>query len=175
MSKYSKIIFISSCLSLLVSLFTELTKRKMESDSTFVPFCDFEESKCSNVLKSEYSTGFGFNFLPDVFKISNSLYGMVFYAIIASLSKKHFSTFDTNLTLNKILLGFSNKIGVVEIQLFLSSVGIWICIWLTYVLLYIIKDLCILCISLHLLNVITIIFIVKKYRYSLKMQKTKVF
>jgi uncharacterized membrane protein len=89
---YSKRIFLSSILCLLISGLSEFEKRKMSNDENHIPFCDSilgENYKCSIVLKSEYSTGFGFNFLPDALKISNSLYGIFFYAIIASLSKKN--------------------------------------------------------------------------------------
>lgn len=98
MLEHSKRIFFSSFLCLLISGFVELTKRKLAEDESYKPFCDFDEGlfglaphKCSTVLKSEYSTGFGLNFLPDALKISNSIYGIALYAVIASLSKKiHF-------------------------------------------------------------------------------------
>lgn len=88
MLKYSKTIFFTSVLSLLICIYTEITKRRLESDKNFTPFCDFETQKCSNVLLSKYSVGFGFDWLPEALKISNSLYGIFFYAVIASLSKQ---------------------------------------------------------------------------------------
>lgn len=176
MAKYSKIIFLTTCVSLLISIYNELTRRKLEADKDYTPFCDYGKYLCSDFLKSNYSIGFGFNFLPEALKYSSSLYAIAFYTIVASLSKIiELYTHHHTLTLFFSLLGFSKNIIVVEFQLFLSSLSIWMSIYLAYVLIYIIKNICINCISLYVLNVITIIFIAKKYRYSLKMRKTKTF
>lgn len=92
MLRYSKTIFFTSCLSLLLSIYVEVTKRKVEKGN-FSPLCDFEYSgynfSCSEVMKSKYSKGFGFSFLPEALQISNSLYGIVFYSILAPLSKSY--------------------------------------------------------------------------------------
>lgn len=86
--QYSKTIFFTSFLSLILSVYIEITKRKIQQDKNFIPLCDYYgEYPCSGVLKSVYSTGFGFNFLPEILKISNSIYGIIFYSIIASLSE----------------------------------------------------------------------------------------
>lgn len=178
MAKYSKTIFFTSCLSLILSIYTEVTKRKLLNDKNYVPFCNFNEYSCSKIMLSEYSTGFGLNFIPDALKISNSLYGIIFYAIVASLSKNNNTLRKIELYTfinNSLILGFSKQIHVVEIQLFLSSLSIWMSIYLSYVLFYIIKDVCLVCILMHSLNAITIFFVIMKYLYSLKMKKTKTF
>lgn len=87
MSKHSIIIFLSSALSLFISIYTEYVKNKMHEDKSYVPVCDINEMKCSRVMNSEYSVGFGLTFLPESLKISNSLYGIVFYSIMTLLSE----------------------------------------------------------------------------------------
>ncbi|XP_070491121.1 vitamin K epoxide reductase complex subunit 1-like protein 1 [Chironomus tepperi] len=153
MSKHSKIILLSSFLSLIVSIYTEYVKHKMHEDKDYIPVCDINEYKCSKVMTSEYSVGFGLTFLPECLQLSNSLYGIVFYIIMIAIS-------------------LSDNIIVVEIQLFLASISSWLSIYLAYVLYYIIQDVCIFCVLIYVLNFITVIVTYKKYN-CLKSKKTK--
>ena len=87
MSKHSKIIFLSSLLSLILSIYNEYVKHKMREDKDYVPICDINEMKCSRVMTSEYSVGFGLTFLPESLQLSNSIYGIAFYLIMIAISK----------------------------------------------------------------------------------------
>ena len=87
MSKHSKIILLSSLLSLIVSIYIEYVKHKMREDKDYVPVCDINEMKCSKVMTSEYGVGFGLTFLPESLQLSNSLYGIVFYLVMIAISK----------------------------------------------------------------------------------------
>ena len=81
MSKHSKIIFFLSILSLIISIYIEYIKAKIHQDKNY-------DIKCYRVLNSEFSSGFGFSFLPEtLLKTSNFVYGMIFYTIMCLLSK----------------------------------------------------------------------------------------
>lgn len=91
MSKHSKIIFLASAVSLIISIYVEYMRNKMHEDKNYIPICDINDFKCSRVHNSEYSKGFGLAFLPESLKISNSLYGIPFYLIMCILSEYHWN------------------------------------------------------------------------------------
>lgn len=66
-------------------------ERAAEEDEEYEPSCDFQvfdqPVKCSDALSSSYAKGFGLEFLPEIFRIPNGVYGTIFYLIIAGLSE----------------------------------------------------------------------------------------
>lgn len=71
-------ILILSFIGFLISLYAFYVERKLEKNKKYAPVCDIHEKiSCKLNLSSKYSK---------VFKISNSLMGIIFYIIILILS-----------------------------------------------------------------------------------------
>lgn len=126
---------------------------KLENDD-YEAFCDINEKmSCSAIFTSKYGRGFGLlhyivgedHFLNQ----SNSLYG-IFYFLI------------------QILGCFSDKHST--ILYLMTSFGILSCIYLAYILAFVLEDFCLVCVSTY---IVTISLHYLNYKARNRVQKLK--
>lgn len=98
---------------------------------SYRPMCDIGAFSCTKVFSSEY--GYLSQFLPGMPKISNAIMGMLYYALEL--------LFETR---PKVLFA-------------LSSLGLFASFGLFYVLTILLNDLCIVCTSIYVVNIITFV------------------
>ncbi|KAL3857773.1 hypothetical protein ACJMK2_012410 [Sinanodonta woodiana] len=127
-----------SSLGMIISVYAYHVEVSVEKDPSFRALCDISERiSCSKVFSSRYGKGFGIidrifgkeSFLNQ----PNSVYGMVFYL------------------LHTVLAFFSSN-AVVWLQLVLAVSANLGCIYLGYILYFILNDMCIVCISSYIVN-----------------------
>lgn len=88
MSDKSLLIAFLSLLAIVLSIYSVYVEINARNDKHYKAFCDInEEISCSRVFTSEYGKGFGLSILPEALKLPNGVYGVVFYSLIAALSK----------------------------------------------------------------------------------------
>ncbi|MBI2774880.1 hypothetical protein HYX58_02650 [Candidatus Dependentiae bacterium] len=116
-----------------ISLYAALTERKVNEDPNYKAACDLTDTiSCTKPMKSEYS---------NLFFISNSFAGMIYYAIIAVLAY-----------LQMPLLIFIITAGGALFSCFLA-----------YLLYFKIKALCLVCTSLYIINALLFIIATQNF------------
>ncbi|CAK1556333.1 unnamed protein product [Leptosia nina] len=130
----NRLLILTGIMGILISTYTLYVEMAAESRPGYKAFCDFaEHASCSRVLTSEYSKGFGFLPETSTFQLPNCIYGVLFYCIIIFLS-----TYD-----NVLVLRF---------QLLLEASSLVTCIYLAYLLIFVLHDFCIVCVSTYVVN-----------------------
>ena len=142
-----------------ISAFALFVEKSKHEDSSYVALCDLNSwMSCSNVLTSQYSTGFGVvapilgeeSFL----NMPNSIYGIVFFTL-------------------QFALGLFHNVKVLKLLLQLSVVSILMVIYLASILIFVLKDLCIVCVSTYVINVLLLFFNYKVYKFYSVIAKKK--
>lgn len=107
-----------------VSLYAYFVERKVMADSNYKAACDLTDHiSCTKPLTSQYA---------NIFFISNTTAGMIFYALIA-------------------LTGFFE---MTQLLFILSCAGVISSLILGYLLYVRVKALCLLCTSLYIINLL---------------------
>jgi len=100
------------------------------------------QMSCSKVFSSKYGTGFGLvaDFLGKEHPLNqpNSVFGIIFYSII-------------------LLLAFINVSFIAKLQTLLCLMAVGGSIYLGYVLYFILQELCPVCISTYIINLLLFI------------------
>ncbi|KAL3857775.1 hypothetical protein ACJMK2_012412 [Sinanodonta woodiana] len=122
----------------LVSLYSLNIEWKKEHNPMYKAYCDINEHmSCSRVLTSEYARGFGLVSIlfgkNSALNIRNCTLGLFFY-------------------LFQILLGFSTSPTVASILYYSSIVSIVGCVYLAFILFFVLKDFCVVCIATYFIN-----------------------
>lgn len=121
------IIFGLASLGFLMSLYGYRVEQELKSYAHFKPACDISDSvSCSKAFNSKYNKLFG---------VSNTLTGMIFYAVIMMLAA----------------CDYAYLIFVAS----LASVGMSIIF--AYLLYFKIKSICIVCTSVYVINILLLI------------------
>ncbi|XP_012282818.1 vitamin K epoxide reductase complex subunit 1-like protein 1 [Orussus abietinus] len=116
-----------------------------EQDESYEAVCDVSEHvSCSKAFFSEYGKGFGLVPKDSWLYASNSLYGIVFYACVA-------------------VLNWYDSAVSVALMLFLAILANLGTIYLVYIL-YLLKNVCLVCVSLYVVDAMLLVFVVKKSR-----------
>ncbi|XP_038209605.1 vitamin K epoxide reductase complex subunit 1 [Zerene cesonia] len=121
-------------LGILVSTYALYVEMAAESRPGYKALCDIaERASCSKVLTSEYSKGFGLVAKNSAFEVPNCVYGIAFYCIMIFLS-----TYDNLYAVRlQVVLGISSLIS---------------CVYLAYLLIFVLGDFCIVCVSTYFVN-----------------------
>ncbi|XP_076169396.1 vitamin-K epoxide reductase [Ptiloglossa arizonensis] len=137
---------ITACtLGFAASYYAYIVETTAEKEASYEAMCDISEHvSCSKIFASEYGKGFGIIPESSVLYMPNSVYGLIFYIVVAILS-----------TINK----YSIPIFVVWLG-FWSNIGT---VYLTYIL-YKLNNICVVCVSTYFINAIILILAIKKYR-----------
>ncbi|XP_076632537.1 vitamin-K epoxide reductase [Colletes latitarsis] len=136
----------SACvLGIAASYYAYAVETAKEEDDSYEAMCDISEHiSCTKAFSSEYGKGFGIIPESSLLYVPNSIYGLVFYTLVAILS-----------TINKY------PISAVVVTLgILSNIATF---YLAY-LLYVLNNICVICVSTYILNAIILILAVKKHR-----------
>ncbi|XP_041979462.1 uncharacterized protein LOC121733311 [Aricia agestis] len=138
---------ISTCIfGVLVSTYALYVEMAVEAKPGYKAMCDFApHASCTKVLSSPYAKGLGLVPEDSSWKLPNCLYGILFYCFYIFLS-----TFDDP--------------RVVRFQQALSLVSLALCVYLAYILVFILKDFCIVCVTTYMINIFLTILFAKKYK-----------
>lgn len=130
---------------LVLSFYAYNVKIQKEQDDSYVAMCDISEHiSCTKAFVTEYGRGFGLFPKDSVFNISNSIYGLAFYTLFAVLST--INNYACSAAL--VILGILSNIG----SIYLSHI------------LYLLKDICVVCVSTYIINAALMFLAVKKFR-----------
>ncbi|KRT79101.1 hypothetical protein AMK59_7801 [Oryctes borbonicus] len=149
---------LASFVGLALSIYSYVVEQATEHDRNYKAMCDINEFvSCTAVFKSEYATGFGIipKFLgkDSIFNKPNSLFGIIFYSLI-------------------IIFAQINSKPFALLILFLNILSIWFGIYLAYLLAFVIRRLCVVCVATYLVNIIS--FVCSYYKYKKLSQPTPV-
>lgn len=117
-----------------------------ELDPNYVALCDFsEEISCSRVFNSKYGKGFGLVTLitgdeKHFLNQPNALFGIIFYSVLGML----------------FLCGGSSRF-LAHLQFFSFLIANGMSCYLGYILYFVLKDLCVVCISTYAVNFLLLI------------------
>mmetsp|Transcript_56946 Transcript_56946/g.139749 ORF Transcript_56946/g.139749 Transcript_56946/m.139749 type:complete len:162 (+) Transcript_56946:89-574(+) len=134
-------VYIVCVLGLVLSSYGLYVENQMAANPDFVALCDLGSwASCSKVFHSKYGSGLGIISSDSFLSMPNTVYGLVYYTLHMVL--QHPSLFN-----NPSARTLAVVLGVASI---VTSV------WLAYVLYFILKDFCILCVSTYVLNAVTL-------------------
>ncbi|XP_023936086.1 vitamin K epoxide reductase complex subunit 1-like protein 1 [Bicyclus anynana] len=142
-----------SLVGVLVSTYALYVELLADLRPGYKAMCDISEhASCSKVLTSKYAKGLGLVPEGSPFKVPNCVYGIIFYCIIIFLT-----TYD--------------HLMAVRLQLGLSAMSLVICVYLAYLLIFILKDFCVVCVSTYVVNIANTFLIKKKHTYVMTKNK----
>lgn len=122
-----RVIVFTNIVGILISTYALHVEMAIESQPGYKALCDISEyASCSRVLSSEFSRGFGLAAEESSLKVPNCIYGIAFYCLMIFLS-----TFD--------------QLVVARLLLILASLSVVMCVYLAYLLAFVLFDLCIVC------------------------------
>ncbi|KAJ8668986.1 hypothetical protein QAD02_000245 [Eretmocerus hayati] len=141
-----------------ISYYAYVVETSVERDPDYQPLCDISEHvSCTKAFTSEYGKGFGLIPKDSPFHLPNSIFGIIFYTIVASLS-------------------LFNHYWNTALMLIASVISNLFSIYLAHIL-YLLEDICVICVSLYVLNALILVLTYRKIREinrsSTKKRKTK--
>ncbi|XP_005987585.1 vitamin K epoxide reductase complex subunit 1-like protein 1 [Latimeria chalumnae] len=143
--------YIVCILGILLSLYAYHVEREKMRDAGYQAMCDLSERiSCSKVFTSRWGRGFGL--LGSIFgkdsamNQPNSVFGFIFYVL-------------------QMMLGMTVSAVAALILMTSSIVSVVGALYLSYILYFVLKDFCIICITTYLLNFILFIINYKRLVY----------
>ncbi|XP_074102924.1 vitamin-K epoxide reductase [Cotesia typhae] len=138
---------ITSCIvGMSLSYYAYIVETTKEKDHNYMAMCDISERvSCTKAFMSEYGKGFGLIPKSSIFYLPNSIYGLVFYGIVFALN-------------------IFNKYGLAVITIVLTASSNLSSIYLAWIL-WKLNDICIICISTYIVNLILVILSYNKLSY----------
>ncbi|CAG9773974.1 unnamed protein product [Ceutorhynchus assimilis] len=143
---YNQFLVFFCLVGLGLSLYAYTVELTMEENKGYKPYCDINpHMSCTKAFGSEYGKGFGIFGESSVFHKPNSFFGIVFYSMVATLC-----LFNSPIAVNAslVLIMFSNFASL----------------YFAYILYFILKDLCLVCLGTYLVNVINLVLITRKHK-----------
>ncbi|XP_021188350.3 vitamin K epoxide reductase complex subunit 1-like protein 1 [Helicoverpa armigera] len=141
-----RVIVLTSIAGILLSTYALYVEMAIETHPGYKALCDISEyASCSRVLSSEFSKGFGLLPKDTSLEIPNCIYGIVFYCLIIFLT-----TFD--------------QLLVARLLLLVTASSIPMCVYLAYLLAFVLHDLCIVCVSTYIVNGALTVLVYKKMK-----------
>ncbi|KAJ1532250.1 hypothetical protein ONE63_000866 [Megalurothrips usitatus] len=140
------------------SYYAYFVEQNVEQNEKYKAMCDINDQlSCTKVFATPYAKGFGVvgKYLGEkhILNQPNSVYGIFFYGALALLSLVNFSF-------------------IARIQLLLTFLSNGLSVYLAYLLLYVIKSICVVCVATYVINFLLFVFtIVKLRRLSKKPSK----
>ncbi|XP_076765632.1 vitamin-K epoxide reductase [Xylocopa sonorina] len=120
-----------------------------ENDDSYEAMCDISEHvSCTKAFSSEYGKGFGIIPETSPLNMPNPVYGLLFYALVALMSTSN----RYILSIQVVILAVCANI----LTIYLASI------------LYIQKNICIVCVSTYITNAVLLTLVVKKHRRLFK-------
>ncbi|XP_042236245.1 vitamin K epoxide reductase complex subunit 1-like [Homarus americanus] len=143
-----------------LSLYALYVEIKKESDRDFQAMCDISASvSCSRVFTSKYGRGFGIigEVLgkDHILNQPNSIPGIIFYCLV-------------------ILLGEIRSVRVAKFQRSLITLSNLMSVYLAYLLYFVLKDFCVVCVTTYFVNVLLTVLAFMRVSALQRVLKTKV-
>ncbi|OCT61959.1 vitamin K epoxide reductase complex subunit 1-like protein 1 [Xenopus laevis] len=131
-----------------LSLYAFHVETSRERDPDYTALCDINPSiSCSKVFTSRWGRGFGLveQFLgqQSLLNQPNSVFGVLFYGL-------------------QLLLGFSGSLAAASTLLGTSLMSIGGSMYLAYILVYVLRDFCVICVSTYVLNLLLLLLNLKR-------------
>ncbi|XP_067295793.1 vitamin K epoxide reductase complex subunit 1-like protein 1 [Pseudorasbora parva] len=150
--RWERIVRLLVCLSgILISLYAFHVEREKTRDVNYRAMCDLSSSiSCSKVFTSRWGRGFGL--LGTIFgndsavNQPNSVYGIFFYVF-------------------QLLLGLTASAMAALILMTTSIASVMGSLYLGYILYFVLKDFCFICVTTYLLNFILFVLNYKRLVY----------
>ncbi|CAI9590469.1 unnamed protein product [Staurois parvus] len=143
--------YVVCVLGIVLALYAFHVEREKERDPGYQAMCDISERvRCSSVLSSRWGRGFGL--LGSIFgkdsvmNQPNSVFGLIFYLL-------------------QMLLGMTVSAVAALVLMSSSIVSVVGSLYLAYILYFVLKDFCVICVATYLLNFILLIINYKRLVY----------
>ncbi|XP_017478305.1 PREDICTED: vitamin K epoxide reductase complex subunit 1-like protein 1 [Rhagoletis zephyria] len=139
--------FRASCLvGMLLSAYATYVELRAEKDASYVAMCDLSPKvSCTAVFTSSYGRGFGLTKYLTSWNPPNGVLGVAFYILLLLLTPPRHHL----LSLLQLLLCFvSNLLSV----------------YLAYLLYFVLEDLCVVCVSIYVVNFVCLLESWKIYK-----------
>ncbi|XP_074031932.1 vitamin-K epoxide reductase [Leptinotarsa decemlineata] len=141
LSRINSLLTLSCLIGLGLSLYAYSVEIQIEKNDEYAPMCDINPHvSCTKAFKSEYGKGFGIFGKDSSLHQPNSLFGLMFYSMIATLAQS-----------NSRFMVLVSLLGIV-----LSNI---MSLYFAYILYFLLYDFCIVCVSIYVVNVINLILI----------------
>lgn len=160
----SKPIIFYSLIGMGISAYSIYVKVQSEMDPKYEAMCDMNEKvSCTKVFNSEYGRGFGLISKDSPLNISNGIFGLVHYLIIAIMgNKKHYLKTVNIFQIIVLFLGFFDSMMLIKLQFGLVILSNLMSVYLAYVLYFILQDFCLVCVATYIFNIVLLVFVWKK-------------
>lgn len=144
LSRVERALLIVITLGLLVSIYGLYVEVKHDRDHSYQPMCDISEKvSCSAAFFTEYGRGLGL--LPEVISYRNPVYAIIFYPTLL------------------LVLGTGRGRLNAILFLALAFVPVVVASYLAYILFAVLKVVCVVCISVYVLNALLFYYALKRY------------
>ncbi|KAG5866532.1 hypothetical protein JTB14_007732 [Gonioctena quinquepunctata] len=144
--RINSLLTLSCLVGLGLSLYAYTVEIQIEKDKNYAPMCDINPHvSCSKAFKSEYGKGFGVFGKGSALHQPNSLFGLMFYSMIATLAQ-------------------SNSRFMVLVSLVGVALSNFMSLYFAYILYFKLFDFCVVCVSIYVINVINLILVQLKLK-----------
>ena len=131
-----------------LSYYSYFVETAVEQNEKYEAMCDINDQiSCTKVFGSKYGKGFGIvgKYLGEkhILNQPNSVYGIIFYAFLA-------------------LLSLVNISFIVNVQLLLAFLSNGLSVYLGYLLMYVIKSVCVVCVATYVVNFLLLVTVYMK-------------
>ncbi|XP_063916154.1 vitamin K epoxide reductase complex subunit 1-like protein 1 isoform X2 [Zophobas morio] len=129
-----------------LSIYAYVVELQAENNSKYVAMCDISEHmSCTKAFRSEYGKGFGLVSKDSFFYKPNSLLGILFYSLAATLAQ-------------------SNSPIITRLSYWSTVLANLMSLYFAYVLYFKLYDFCVVCVSIYMVNILCLIFTHLKLR-----------
>jgi vitamin-K-epoxide reductase (warfarin-sensitive) len=138
-NRYNRLTFIFPLLGFILSAYALYVEYKHEQDHEYVALCDIdmEKASCSKVFSSEYGKILSYmNLVPkgSQLDLPNAAFGLIIYLVVIVLMKINSAKADLLLLIT-------------------STASLLFSAFLAYKLFFVLKDFCVVCVSIYLCNI----------------------
>ncbi|ENN71153.1 vitamin K epoxide reductase complex subunit 1 [Dendroctonus ponderosae] len=152
---YNQLLVFFCLVGLGLSLYSYTVELAMEGNKNYKPYCDISpHMSCTKAFGSSYGKGLGIFGENSIFNKPNSFFGIVFYSMVATLSLVNS---PITVTASLVLIISSNFASL----------------YFMYVLYFILKDLCLVCIGTYIVNVTNLLLITSKFKKIREINRTE--
>ncbi|XP_071152143.1 vitamin K epoxide reductase complex subunit 1-like protein 1 [Mytilus galloprovincialis] len=146
---FGNVLLIFCTVGMLLSVYALYVEIHAEGDSSFKAWCDINpKMSCSKVFTSKYGKGFGLlEYIvgkTSVLNQPNSIFGMMFYIL-------------------QIICAMTVSGSLASFALGTSIVANFGSAYLAYILVYILDDVCVVCVSTYIVNAVILYCCYQRY------------
>ncbi|CAG9857096.1 unnamed protein product [Phyllotreta striolata] len=148
-SRVNSLLTLCCLVGLGLSLYAYTVELQIERNEKYSPMCDISpQMSCSKAFKSPYGKGFGIFGKFSTLNQPNSLFGLMFYSMMATLAQSN-SKFPAWFMLMAIFL--SNLLSL----------------YFAYILYFVLYDFCVVCVGTYVVNILNLLLIQAKLKLLL--------